>query len=402
MSAAIEPKPETRWGDAIILMVCQSSQTLVIGGVALFLPLIRRDLHISFAQAGTLDAASTLVYALMQIPAGLIADRLGSRRLFIVGLGGVGLLALLFSLQSDYVGLVANQALTGFFRALVFTPGLLLMSRLFPPHRRATAMGLFVAGGVSSSVFLNILGPVLVGPLGWRGNFQLFSGFGLAALAVFALRKAPAPPPKPGAPVAFSEVRALLREPGLWLLAAIQYVRLAVVFGINVWLPTYVVVERHYSLSVAGLLVALGAAVTVPSNLIGGYIADRLARPMLVIGGSLAALALNLVLLANSRSLTTLIVAVVINGLFSQMYFGPLFSVPIEMFGLRNAGFISGFGNGVANLGAFTFIFLLGVIKDATGSFNAGFDAIAAACVLGVLCAVALARERSRHPLASG
>jgi len=97
-------------------------------------------------------------------------------------------------------------------------------------------------------------------------------------------------------------VRALLREPGLWLLAAIQYVRLAVVFGINVWLPTYVVVERHYSLSVAGLLVALGAAVTVPSNLIGGYIADRLSRPMLVIGGSLAALALNLVLLANSRS----------------------------------------------------------------------------------------------------
>jgi ACS family D-galactonate transporter-like MFS transporter len=86
--------------------------------------------------------------------------------------------------------------------------------------------------------------------------------------------------------------------------------------------------------------------------------------------------------------------------LFSQLYFGPLFAVPVRMFGLRNAGFISGFGNGFANLGGFTFIFLLGVIRDATGSFNAGFDAIAGVCVLGVICAVALGRERSRNPLA--
>jgi nitrate/nitrite transporter NarK len=151
-------------------------------------------------------------------------------------------------------------------------------------------------------------------------------------------------------------------------------------------------------------LVALGAAVTVPSNLLGGVIADRLGRPLLVIGGSLVVLAANLIVLAHSHSLATLIAAVVVNASFSQLYFGPLFSVPLEMFGLRNAGFISGFGNGFANLGGFTFIYALGAIKDGTGSFNAGFDAIAAACVLGVLCTVALARERARrpHPLASG
>ena len=49
-----------RWLDALVLMACQSSQSLVLGGVALFLPLIRHQLHLSFAQAGTLDAASTL------------------------------------------------------------------------------------------------------------------------------------------------------------------------------------------------------------------------------------------------------------------------------------------------------------------------------------------------------
>jgi DHA1 family inner membrane transport protein len=388
-------------------MVCQSSQTLVIGGVALFLPLIRRDLHISFAQAGTLDAASTLVYACMQIPAGLLADRLGPRRLFVIGLLGVDLLAISFSLQREYIGLVANQALTGFFRALVFAPGLLLMSRLFPPERRATALGLYLAGGVSSSVFLNLLGPVLVGPLGWRGNFALFSVFGMVALAVFVRRGEPAgSSPAPQLRVPLSEARQLLRERAMWLIAAIQYVRLAVVFGINVWLPTYVVVQRGYSLTVAGLLVALGAAITAPSNLIGGFIADRLGRPLLVIAGSLTVLALNLLLLAESHGLATLLLAVVINATFSQLYFGPLFAIPIELFGQRNAGFIAGFGNGFANLGAFTFIYALGAVRDATGSFTAGFEAIAVACVVGVLCTVALGRERRRFhdeaPPASG
>lgn len=396
-TAGGETPARPRWADALILMVCQSSQSLVLGGVALFLPLIRRDLHLSFAQAGTLDAASSLVYAFMQIPSGLLADRLGPRRLFVIGLAAVNVLAFSFSLQSEYVGLVANQVLTGFFRALVFAPGLLLMSRLFPPERRATAMGLYLAGGVSSSVLLNLLGPVLVGPLGWRGNFELFSGLGFVALGIYAWRsRGRSATAAPQTPVPLVEARRLLRERGLWLVAVIQYVRLAVVFGIAVWLPTYVVVQRHYSLAVAGLLVALGAAVTAPSNLIGGFVADRLGRPMLVIGGSLIVLALNLLLLAHSRSLATLVIAVVVNACFSQLYFGPLFSVPLEMYGLRNAGFISGFGNGFANLGAFTFIYALGAIRDATGSFSEGFEAIAAAALIGALFSVLLARERAR------
>jgi ACS family D-galactonate transporter-like MFS transporter len=51
-------------------VLCQSGQSLVYGGIALFLPLIREDLGLTFAQAGTLAAASSLVYAFMQIPSG--------------------------------------------------------------------------------------------------------------------------------------------------------------------------------------------------------------------------------------------------------------------------------------------------------------------------------------------
>lgn len=386
----------TRWADAVVLMLCQSSQALVIGGIALFLPIIRRDLGLTFTQAGVLDGVSTLVYAFMQIPSGVLADRFGPRRLFLTGLLGVDVLALTFSLLHDYGLLVVNQALSGFFRSLVFAPGLLLMAALFPPRRRATALGLYVAGGFSSNIFLNLVGPPLVGPLGWRVLFAAFAVLGAVALLVFWRRSRSVPERRP-VHVPLREALGVLRHGAMWLVAGIQYIRLAVVFGIGVWLPTFIVSDHGYSLQVAGAVVAFSAAITAPANFLGGYVSDRLARPLLVIGGSLAMLTVTTFLLPRVHGIVPLLAIVGVNAIFVQFYFGPLFAVPVEMFGARSAGLVSGFGNFFANLGGFTFVYTLGAVRDATGSFTVGFDALAAACAVGVVLSGVLAALRSRR-----
>jgi MFS family permease len=103
----------------------------------------------------------------MQVPSGYLADALGPKRLFVVGLVSTNVLAFTFAHLHSYRLALVNQAASGFFRSLVFAPGLLLISALFAPDRRATAMGLYVAAGFSSSFFLNLLGPMLVGPVAW-------------------------------------------------------------------------------------------------------------------------------------------------------------------------------------------------------------------------------------------
>jgi sugar phosphate permease len=83
-----------------------------------------------------------------------------------------------------------------------------------------------------------------------------------------------------------------------------------------------------------------------------------------------------------------------VNSFFVQLYFGPLFAVPIDMLGTKTAGLSSGFGNFFANVGGFTFAYILGAVKDLTGSFALGFYWLAALCVIGLLCAVLLSRMR--------
>lgn len=384
-----------------LVVLCQGFNLLVLGGIALFLPLIREDLHISFAQAGVLSAASTLTYALGQIPAGFLADRFGPKRVFFAGILGSTLLSLQFGVIESYAGAVANQTITGVFRALLFAPGLTLVASWFPPHRKATAMGMYVVGGMSGSVLLSLVGPYLASRYGWRAPFVGFAAAGVCvALVYFAFGKEKR---AAGAkPVGLRDVLELFRYPIMWICAAIQFVRYGVATSFNFWLPSLLVADRGLSLQAAGFITAMGFALTAASNALGGYLSDRLRNPPLVIGGSLAVLACTSALLVYVDSIAALVLVIAVNAIFLQLYFGPLFYVPIEVLGPRVAGMSTGFSNMFANLGALTFAYGLGVVKDTAGSFTLGFLTTSAFCLVGVVLSVALKNMRTRALAGAG
>ena len=378
-----------------LVIFCQGFQALALGGIALFLPLIREDLHISFTQAGVLSAATTFTYAFCQIPAGYLTDRFGPKPLFFIGILGSTLLSLNFGLIQSYPAAVANQLVSGVFRALLFAPGLTLVASWFPPDRKATAMGLYVIGGVSGNVLLSLAGPLFVAHFGWRPAFVFFSALGvLSALAFFAFgREKPAGSKHP---VGMLEAFQLFHYPIMWVCAGIQFIRFGVTTSFYFWLPSLLVADRGLSLEAAGLITAVGAAMTAASNALGGYASDRLRNPPLVIGGSLAVLACTSALLGVVHFIPALVLVVAVNSVFLQFYFGALFFVPVEVLGQRVAGTSAGFSNMFANLGALCFAYALGVVKDTAGAFTLGFLASGAFCVVGVLLAVVLSRMRSK------
>ncbi|MFA7248448.1 MAG: MFS transporter [Dehalococcoidia bacterium] len=366
-----------------LVVLCQSAQGLVQGGLALFLPRIRPELDLTFTQGGSLSSVSTLVYAFMQIPAGYLVDRFGPRRLFFIGALGTSVLACSFALIHSYPLLLVNQGAAGFFRSLLFAPGLVLMASWFPPNRRATAMGLFVAGGFTSNIVLNLIGPTLEAWFGWRVTFLIFAALGIAAALAYG-RLAKERPRSPGRAASMREALSLFRYRVMWVLGGMQFVRFFVALGVGFWLPSLLVADKGFSLHTTGQLIALSAALTVPSNFLGGYISDRLHNPLGVIAFSMAALAASSVLIVLAPSTVMLIAAMCVNAVFVQFYFGPLFAVPIDLLGARRAGISSGFSNLFANLGGFASTVGLGAVKDATGSFAAGFFAIAACCMIGI------------------
>jgi sugar phosphate permease len=383
--------------NSALIVVAQSTQAIAVGAISLFLPLIRADLGISFAEAGLLAAATTLTYALMQIPAGVLADRVSLKRLFALGLLGTNALSILFALSGEFLPMLLIQAATGVFRSLMFVPGLMLITRHFSEARRATAMGLFVAGGFSSNVVVNLVGPLLVEPLGWAGVIVLSSALGLVVLAAFWLL-GDEPPARHGASPGPGSARWVWRTPAWWLLGVVQFARLSLVAGFGFWLPSFLIVDRGFSLELAGLVVAVSAAITAPSNILGGIVSDRLDRPLGVIGLSLGSMTVLFLLLNLDGPVWMLLVVVGLISIVIQLYFGPLFAVATRFFGRSVSGLSSGFGNFCANLGGFASALVLGVLKDVTGSFAAGFLFLAGAALLGFVALLVLTRQPAHEP----
>jgi sugar phosphate permease len=386
-----------------LTVICQSFNALSLGGLALLLPLIRQDLGLTFAQAGSLASSATLVYALMQIPAGHLADRFSPKRLFVIGVFGSAALALILGLVQNYWQAMAVQVVSGFFRALLFAPGMALITGWFPTNRRASAMGLYLIGGQTGSVIFNLVGPILVslGPIlvsmaGWRFAFISVAALGIfAALLLGKIGKEPAFL-APRRKSRMLEVFQLFRYKIMWVCSSLQFVRYSITLSITYWLPSLLVSEKGLDLQFTGLIIAMQAVLIAPSNIIGGYISDRLKQPTIVIFISLIVLACTTTLIILVNNIPLLIMLIGLNAIFIQMYFGPLFAIPVEVLGVEKAGISTGFGNMFANLGGLIATYILGTLKDITGGFAAGFHYITGLAIAGLILTLILTRMRSR------
>ncbi|MBI2088052.1 MAG: MFS transporter [Deltaproteobacteria bacterium] len=383
-----------RAANIFLVTLCLSFQAVPLAGVALFLPLIRNDLNLSFTQGGALAAARTLTYALMQIPAGYLADRYGLRKVFFIGVLGSTVLGVTFGLVAGYWQALLNQAATGFFNALLFISALALLASWFGAQRRATAMALPLIGLLAGTLAINTIGPPLAEQFNWRIPFISFAATGILASFTYLWLAKEAPHAGSRQKLSVVDALRLFRSRFMWACGVVQYVRLGVVQGTAFWLPSLLIDEKGLSLQATGLIIAFWTLISAPSNIIGGYMSDRLKKPTLIIGISLIILAVTTAALVNVDKVAPLTILLLINGAFIQFYFGPLFAVPLEKYGAHMTGTLSGFGNFFANVGAFTLTYLLGVLKDQSGFFESGFYALAGVCLLGLMFTILLEKIR--------
>ncbi|MGE5301851.1 MAG: MFS transporter [Alphaproteobacteria bacterium] len=378
------------------ILLLQSFQTVSGAGIALLLPSIRKELELSFTEGGTLAAANIFSYALLQLPAGYLSDRYGLQRIFLIGSVGTTLLLVTFGLAADYRYAVLNQTLAGVFHAFLFQAGLALLANLFGAERRATAMGLSLVGIFSGQLMMNSLGPALAQYSNWRLPFVIFGVAGLTAVLTYLWIGGSVSNPGPTRhPLSVVEALRLFGHPFMWICGLIQFVRLGIIQGISFWLPSLLMDEKGLALGAAGFLLALRTIVIPPSTMIGGYLSDRFRQPTAIMAVSLVILAITTASLVPVGPGGLLIALIFINAVFVQFYFGPTFALPIERYGVRMMGTLSGFGNLFANLGAFSFTYLLGALKDQTGHFRSGFFTLTAACFFGLVLTVVL--EKIRH-----
>ena len=171
-----------RW---TLVLVCTAVFMLLldITVVSVALPSIQRDLRASLSDLQWVSAAYALVLAVLLLPAATLGDRLGRRRLFLVGLVVFTVGSLACAVAPSAMTLEVFRALQGVGGAVLFATATPLLRAEFSGAALARALGVFGATLGAASAVGPLAGGVLTEALGWRSIFFVNLPIGLAAFA---------------------------------------------------------------------------------------------------------------------------------------------------------------------------------------------------------------------------
>ncbi|WP_320784871.1 MFS transporter [Streptomyces sp. CRN 30] len=366
--------------------------------------------HVNASALSTFSILQLLVYAGMQIPVGLLVDRLGTKKVLTLGvvLFTVGQLG--FALSPSYGMALASRALLGCGDAMTFISVLRLGSRWFPARRGPLVGQLAGLAGMAGNLVSTLVIARLLHDVGWTAAFAGSSVLGVVVLVLMVLflkdhPEGHEPPPvrHHGAAYVRRQIAASWREPGtrlgMWVHFTTQFP--AMVF-LLLWGLPFLVEAQGLSRATAGDLLTLIVLSNMVVGLVYGQVIARhhAARLPLALGTVLTtavAWAATLAYPGDRAPMWLLVVLCVILGAC-----GPASMIGFDFARPANPPERQGTGSGITNMGGFvasmTTLLAVGVLLDATGeNYRVAFCSVFVLQALGLVQVLRLRGRAARR-----
>ena len=272
-----------------LVVFSTASQVMILAPI---LPRIGEELHIAESLRGTLMTAYAVPMALSSLVAGPLSDRIGRRRILLLGTLAMALALLAHGLVTDYATFLAARALAGSCGGLLSGAAISYVGDRFPYHRRGRAGG-WVMSGMSFGQIAGIpAGAWLAEHAGFQAPFLLF-GATMAASFVLILGWVPQPPVareggRMGVAVLLRFYGKLLRRPEVAAAAAVYFAMFSSISIYVTYLPTWIEAHLHVDGHAVALMYLAGGLANVLMSPVAGALSDRIGRKPLIVGSTLA------------------------------------------------------------------------------------------------------------------
>src|SRR5487761_371465 len=380
-------------------------------------PQLERAFGLSAVGLGVLFSAFFWSYALLQIPAGMLLDRIGVERVgrWTAFLWSVA--STLTACASGFAGIFVARLLLGIAEAPSFPANSKATGYWFPRAERGLSTAMFDAATKLANVIGVPLVALAVAGLGWRWGFGLVAILSFPYFVAFAwMYRDPSRHPRVTqeerdhliARGASRESEAgassagllayLLRSRKVWGLsigfAAYGYC----FFFFLTWLPGYLLQAEHMSLvESAGLTVIPWACASASGLLVGGWLIDHLiarghgettVRRTVLLGGMCAGTAVIGATTTGNPIAAIAWISIALSGLAAA---SPVcWSLPALIAPTRGVGTVGGIMNFANNLMGVVAPIATGYVFSRTHSFTSAFLLAAAVLVIGILAVIFL------------
>ena len=364
------------------------------GNVSTAGPLLKAEFGLSPSQLGILFATFFSSYTAMQFVAGWLVDRFDVSRILMAGFLIWSLATAATGLVRGFVLLLGMRLILGVGESVALPACTKILARYLPEHWRGFASGALMSALRLGNAIGTLAAGLLMAKYGWRPVFIWVGLVSLLWLPAWAKWK-----PRDFKASNASSLQAgtprgveILLQRSFWGGCIGHFASNYLFYFMITWLPSYLVLERHLSMTtmagVAGLYYSVDAASAITTGWLqdffirNGYTPTLVRKAAMAIGFSIAAVALAGCALAGSSSFLPWLLAA---GVGCGATGPGLLAFPQTLAGSHAVGRWYGWQNGFANSAGVIGPALTGFVVQQSGKFLLPFGITAAICVAGII-----------------
>ncbi|MBM7577825.1 MFS transporter [Jeotgalibacillus terrae] len=397
--STIHRQLSTSWQMLGWLLLAQVAVALVGRSLAPLGPLIAEDLMLTKAQVGLLPSFLFLGQMLVSIPAGMLTDKIGTRRLllllclvlgsaFLVGTFASSFYMLLFFIMIGGMGYGATHPVTN--RGILY----------WFPAKRGTAMGIKQMGVTFGSALAAIALLPLAVMFGWRialaAACVVLMLSGVVAYCFYREQLAEKTGREPSMK---GGMRSLITYKPLLMISVIALILNGSQMSVNTYLLFFVTDELFLSLAIAGTMLVLSEVGGSVGRILWGTVSDsifggkRFPVLMMIIITALTG-TLGMAFLSDGVPVPLLVFIVIILGFAVSGFNGLWMNIATELTPKEQAGAASGVSLTIGSAGVIILPPLFGLTIDISGNFHTAWFLLAGLLGLAAIIAVVLRRMR--------
>lgn len=283
---AEEPKQKEAPGSGRVLTMSTVGFTLMFAVWLMFGILgkpIQKEFGLSDVELSWISAVAVLNGSMWRLPAGMLADRIGGRKVFTYLLASGAVAAWCVQYANSYVMLLVLAFLVGFV-GNSFSVGVAWNSAWFTKNRQGFALGLFGAGNVGASV-TKFIGPAIIASTagatyvaGVQGGWRFIPALYAVLLAIWAVLTwiiTPSQDRMPGSAKPILEMLEPLKHIQVWRFSLYYVVVFGAYVALSAYMPAFYMDNFGIDLTTAGLITA---TFIFPASLLrplGGWASDK-------------------------------------------------------------------------------------------------------------------------------
>lgn len=345
------------------------------------------------AKLGWLMTSFLLAYGFSSIFLSSLGDIFSPKKMLFWSVASWGVLMIAMGFTTHYGTMLTLRVLLGLAEGPLFALAYTIVKQTYTDRQQARASTMFLLGTPIGAFLGFPITAFVLGHYDWHSTFFVMGAMTFVVLLIitFGLRNLELKRTvdldgvgkRVNLKTHLNNSKALFTNSAFWLLCIFNIALMTYLWGLNSWVPSYLIQDKGFNLKEFGIYSSLPFIAMLIGEVIGAFLSDKLGKRAIQVSGGLLIAGIFMYVMVIATNPMTVILAMSLSAMAWGFGVSAVFALLARVTTADVGATAGGIFNGLGNFASAVAPVIIGAIVMQTGSFNIGITFLAAVAVIG-------------------